>query len=53
MSKAVEQTSDSYHICASLKRFPKNLIQQSSDDPQTAVDVLKRNPQKISLSKKL
>ena len=53
MSKAVEQASDSCHICGSLKRFPKSLIQQSSDDPPNlvgisyAADILKRNRQLI------
>ena len=53
MSKSVEQACDSCHIFASLKRFPKSLIQQSSDDPpdlvgiSDAADVLKRNQQLI------
>ena len=53
MSKAVEQADDSCNICASLKRFPKSLIQQSSDDPPDlvgisyAADILKRNRQLI------
>ena len=53
MSKSVEQASDSCHICASLKRFSKSLIQQSSDDPpdlvgiSDAADVLNRNRQLI------
>ena len=39
MSRAVEQASDSRHICESLKRFPKSLIQQSSDDPPDLVGI--------------
>ncbi|CAC5376647.1 unnamed protein product [Mytilus coruscus] len=53
MQKAVEQASDSCHTCASLKRFPKNVLEQSSEDPPDLVgisfvaDVLKRNRQLI------
>ncbi|CAC5413940.1 unnamed protein product [Mytilus coruscus] len=53
MPKAAEQASDSCHICASLKRFPKSLVEQSSEDPPDLVgisyvaDVLKRNRQLI------
>ncbi|CAC5388138.1 unnamed protein product [Mytilus coruscus] len=31
--KVTEQASDSCHTCASLKRFPKSLVEQSSEDP--------------------
>ncbi|CAG2256840.1 unnamed protein product [Mytilus edulis] len=57
MQKAAEQASDSCHICASLKRFPKSLVEQSSEDPQDLVgisyvaDVLKRNRQLILVVK--
>ncbi|CAG2238456.1 unnamed protein product [Mytilus edulis] len=53
MPKAAEQASDSCHTCASLKRFPKSLVEQSSEDPPDLVgisyvaDVLKRNRQLI------
>ena len=53
LPKIVEQVSDSCHTCASLKRFPKSLIEQSSEDPPDiigisfAADVLKRNRQLI------
>ncbi|VDI14922.1 Hypothetical predicted protein [Mytilus galloprovincialis] len=53
MPKAAEQASDSCHTCASLTRFPKSLVEQSSEDPPDLVgisyvaDVLKRNRQLI------
>ncbi|CAC5371066.1 unnamed protein product [Mytilus coruscus] len=53
MPKAAEQDSDSCHTCASLKRFHKSLVEQSSEDPPDLVgisyvaDVLKRNRQLI------
>ncbi|CAC5388159.1 unnamed protein product [Mytilus coruscus] len=51
MPKAVEQASDSCHTCASLKRLPKSLVKQSSEDQPDLVgisyvaDVLKRKRQ--------
>ncbi|CAG2187683.1 unnamed protein product [Mytilus edulis] len=53
MPKAAEQASDSCHTCASLKRFPKSLVEQFSEDPSDLVgisyvaDVLKHNRQPI------
>ena len=55
MSKAIDQASDSCHTCATLKRFPKTLVKQSTEDPpglvgiSHAADVLKREKRLISV----
>ena len=53
MSKAIDHASDSWHTCATLKRFPKTLVKQSTEDPPDlvgisyAADVLKREKRLI------
>ena len=53
MSKAIDHASDSCHTCATLKRFPKTLVKQSTEDPPDlvgisyAADVLKREKRLI------
>ena len=53
MDKAIEQVTSNCHMCASLRKVPNNLLQQSTDDPPEAVglmfaaDVLKRNRQLV------
>jgi hypothetical protein len=49
LDKALDRCSQSCHICASLKKIPNCLIEQSTSDPPDAVgisfaaDVMKRN----------
>ena len=53
LDKALDRCSQSCHICASLKKIPNCLIEQSTSDPPDAVgisfaaDVMKRNKQLI------
>ena len=53
LDKALDQCSHTCHTCASLKKIPSCLTQQSTSDPPAAVgisfaaDVLKRNKQLI------
>ena len=49
----ISQVTDSCHTCSSLQKFPKSLVEQSSDDPPEiigvsfAADVLKQNRQLV------
>ena len=53
ITQTVEKVTDSCHECASLRRFPRQLLEQSSEDPPEAVgvsfaaDIMKRNRQLI------
>lgn len=53
INSAIDQITDSCHICSSLQKFPESLVTQSSDDPPDtigvsfAADVLKQNRQLI------
>jgi hypothetical protein len=53
LDKALDRCSQSCHICASLKKIPNCLIEQSTSDPPDAVgisfaaDVMKRTKQLI------
>jgi hypothetical protein len=55
LPKAIENVCESCHTCASLKKIPDKLEQQSSDGPVDgigtvfAADVLKRNSQLVSV----
>ena len=55
MSAAITRVSDSYHTCASLKKFPTSLASQSSEDPPEVVgmsfatDIIRRSHQFILL----
>ena len=37
---AVDQVTDSCHVCSSLQKFPDSLVTQTSDDPPDSIDVL-------------
>ena len=51
LTKAVELVTESCHTCASIKKLPKTLVKQSSEDPPESVgmtfaaDVMKRSRQ--------
>ena len=53
LDKALDQCSHSCHLCASLKKIPSHIIQQSTSEPPAAMgvsfaaDVIKRNRQLI------
>ncbi|XP_053402590.1 uncharacterized protein LOC128557938 [Mercenaria mercenaria] len=53
MNKTIERVTNSCHICASIKKFPKALVDQSSGDPPDSIgisfaaDILKRSRQCI------
>jgi hypothetical protein len=53
MDSALEQTSQSCHLCASLRKVPKSLIPESSSSPPESVgccfdaDILNHERQKI------
>lgn len=53
LDKALDQCSQSCHLCASLQKIPSRVIEQSSSEPPAAVgisfaaDVIKRNRQLI------
>lgn len=53
LDKALDQCTQSCHLCASLKKIPSCLVEQSTSDPPAAVgisfaaDVIKRNRQLI------
>ncbi|XP_069110407.1 uncharacterized protein [Argopecten irradians] len=55
MNSVIARACDSCHMCASLKKLPRTLIHQSSEQPPDAVgvsfaaDVLRRNRQLILL----
>ena len=51
MTKTIERVTSSCHACASIKKFPKALVEQSSADPPESVgisfaaDVMRRSKQ--------
>ena len=53
MTNIIESATDSCHVCSSIKKFPKSLVTQSSEDPPDmigmsfAADILKKNRQLI------
>ena len=53
LDKALDECTQSCHLCASLKKIPNSLIEQSTSNPPAAVgisfaaDVIKRNRQLI------
>ena len=53
MTKTIERVTSSCHACASIKKFPKALVEQSSADPPESVgisfaaDVMRRSKQCI------
>ena len=58
ITQVISQVTDSCHTCSSLQKFPKSLVEQSSDDPPEiigvsfAVYVLKQNRQLVLVLRK-
>ena len=58
LTKAIERTYNSCHICLSLQKFPDSLVKQISEDPPESIgvsfaaDILKRDRQLVLLLRK-